>query len=337
MKVLLYFENPDLIRISGIGKAYEHQKKALTSQGISYTSDPYARDYDILHINTYGPGSKAMIRRAFGMGKKVICHAHSTEEDFRGSFIGSDLAAPFFKRHLVSLYRRADALVTPTPYAASLIRSYGLSNPVYTVSNGVDLMRFKESSGKRLRFRARYGIGEDEKVVIGVGLPIERKGIDDFIEAAVRLPEYRFIWFGGITPFLIPAKIRRLLKDPPGNLILPGYVSGDILEGAFLDADCFFFPSREETEGIAVLEALAAGQNVIVRDIPVYKGWLEDGVSCRKAADMDGFIELIRKNVTCPDRRIADRGRRVAAERSLERTGSRLKKVYEKVLEECAG
>ena len=34
----------------------------------------------------------------------------------------------------------------------------------------------------------------------------------------------------------------------------------------------FFFPSREETEGIVVLEALASHQHVVLRDIPVYHG-----------------------------------------------------------------
>ena len=34
----------------------------------------------------------------------------------------------------------------------------------------------------------------------------------------------------------------------------------------------FSFPSREETEGIVVLEALASQQQVLVRDIPVYQG-----------------------------------------------------------------
>ena len=35
-----------------------------------------------------------------------------------------------------------------------------------------------------------------------------------------------------------------------------------------------------KTEGIVVLEALASKQNVLVRDIPVYNGWLEDSKNC---------------------------------------------------------
>ena len=59
-------------------------------------------------------------------------------------------------------------------------------------------------------------------------------------------------------------------------------------------ADAFFFPSREETEGIVVLEALASHQDVVVRDIPVYKGWL-DTTSASLATDVDGFVAELEK------------------------------------------
>lgn len=40
MKVLLYFESQKLLAKSGIGRALDHQKRALTAMGIDYTLDP---------------------------------------------------------------------------------------------------------------------------------------------------------------------------------------------------------------------------------------------------------------------------------------------------------
>lgn len=37
------------------------------------------------------------------------------------------------------------------------------------------------------------------------------------------------------------SKIKKLLKELPKNLILPGYVSGDIIKGAYGRADVFSF------------------------------------------------------------------------------------------------
>jgi len=39
MKVALYFESEKLIQTSGIGRAFYHQKMALESAGVEYTTD----------------------------------------------------------------------------------------------------------------------------------------------------------------------------------------------------------------------------------------------------------------------------------------------------------
>jgi 1,2-diacylglycerol-3-alpha-glucose alpha-1,2-glucosyltransferase len=99
MKILLYLEAEKFLRKSGIGRAIYHQKRALDIAGIDYTTNPH-EDFDIAHINTYGIKSIMLLFRAKRMGKKVVYHGHSTKEDFRNSFIGSNLLAPFVKKYL---------------------------------------------------------------------------------------------------------------------------------------------------------------------------------------------------------------------------------------------
>lgn len=333
MKVLLYFEGEFALAKSGIGRALEHQKRALTEMGITYTTDPACTDYDILHINTYGINSKAMIKKARKMGKKVIYHAHSTEEDFRNSFIGSNQVSPLVKKYLVSLYNKADYLITPTPYSKSLLEDYGIKLPIRAISNGIDLDKYVKDPRKEELFKDYFHIKEDEKVIICVGLYFERKGITDFIQLAERLPDYRFIWFGHTPLLSIPAHVRKLVvEDHPANVEFPGYIKGQVIEGAFSACDLFFFPSYEETEGIVVLEALASRQRVLVRDIPVYDNWLEDGVHCYKGSTNQEFYELIQGIIqgTLPD--TSQRAFEVAAQRSIVEVGKALKEVYEEVL-----
>ena len=158
MKILLYFEGENLIKVSGIGRAFEHQKRALASQGIEYTTDPWDNDYDILHINTYGANSESIIRHARGEGKKVIYHAHSTEEDFRDSFFLSNQIAPLYRTWLINLYNKADAIITPTPYSKSLLENYGITLPIYPVSNGIDPERYKKDQEKIKAFRKYFSL-----------------------------------------------------------------------------------------------------------------------------------------------------------------------------------
>lgn len=331
MKVCLYFESENLIQTSGIGRAFQHQKAALTSAGIEYTTDPFD-DYDILHINTYGMNSENVINNARRKGRKVIYHAHSTEEDFRNSFVLSNMIAPIFKNIITNLYGKADALITPTPYSKSILEGYGLDLPIYPVSNGIELENYEYDEQKVRAFRKYFSIKEDDKVVIGVGLPFARKGIQDFVEVARALPDYKFIWFGEINPMLVPKKINDIIADHPYNMILPGYVKGPIIQGAYSDANCFFFPSYEETEGIVVLEALAAKQNVLVRDIGVFDPWLVDGVNCYKGHNNEEFKEIIVDLLEGKKKSLVDEGYKTASTRNIEAIGQRLKHVYEVVL-----
>jgi len=330
MKVCIYFEAEKLIQTSGIGRAQAHQKKALELVGIPYTTDPN-EPYDILHINTYVFNAANEINKAHAAGKPVIFHAHSTEEDFKNSFILSNQLAPLFKIHLINMYSMAELLITPTPYAKGLIENYGINKPIIPVSNGIDIPRYARNEEKVKAFRKYFSLKPDQKVVMGVGFYFERKGIVDFVETARRMPELTFIWFGYTAKIALKIAVRQALDDLPPNVILPGYVRGPIIEGAFSDADAFLFPSFEETEGIVVLEALASKCPVVVRDIGAFIPWLVSEKNCLKANDVDGFVKAL-KRVTSGQIDTTIEGFKTAQERDLPEIGKQLKAVYEKVL-----
>ena len=95
MKVLLYTEGEKLFSKSGLGKAIKHQMKALEYAGVDYTTST-SDDYDIIHINYYGPNSYVLAKLARRKGKKIVYHAHSTEEDFKNGFIFSSKPSTSF-------------------------------------------------------------------------------------------------------------------------------------------------------------------------------------------------------------------------------------------------
>ncbi|GFG42544.1 putative sugar transferase [Streptococcus canis] len=331
MKVLLYLEAENYLRKSGIGRAIRHQAKALSLVGQDFTTDP-SDHYDLVHLNTYGLKSWFLMAKAQKAGKKVIMHGHSTEEDFRNSFILSNLLSPLFKKYLCQFYNKADAIITPTRYSKSLIEHYGVKTPIFAVSNGIDLDQYGANPEKEAAFRRYFDIKEGEKVVMGAGLFFLRKGIDDFVKVAQAMPDVRFIWFGETNKWVIPAQVRRLVNgNHPKNLIFPGYIKGEVYEGAMTGADAFFFPSREETEGIVVLEALASRQHLVLRDIPVYYGWVDQD-SAELATDLAGFIQALTK-VLAGDSNKIDAGYKVAQSRRLETVGQALVDVYKKVME----
>ncbi len=291
-------------------------------------ADRWTADTGAVHINTVLPDSVAVALAARLRGRKVVWYGHSTMEDFRRSFRGSDLLAPLFRRWITFCYGLGDVVLTPTDYAKNLLEGYGLKRPVYSISNGVDTRFFRPDPALRQSFRRRYGLREGERAVVSVGHTIARKGLLDFLELARRLPEVRFLWFGWTDPRLLPADIRASIKAAPANVAFPGFVDRERLREAYCGADAFAFLSHEETEGIVVLEALACGVPTVVRDIPVYGGWLESGKNIYKASNLDEFQRTVVGILdgALPD--LTRAGRELAETRSLEAVGRRLREIY---------
>ena len=210
MKVLLYTEGEKMSEKSGLGKAIKHQMKALKDNNIEFTKDVHD-DYDIIHLNWYGPRSYHLAKKARREGKKVVYHAHSTEEDYKNGFIFAKATSKAFKKWLIKCYSLGDVIITPTPYSKRLLEGYGITKPIYALSNGIELNLFKKDKKAGEVFRKRYGYTKDDKVIIGIGLYIERKGIVDFVELAKRMPDYKFIWFGFSPLRLLLKKLEMLL------------------------------------------------------------------------------------------------------------------------------
>ena len=331
MKVFLYKGKIDIEK-SGVGKAVKHQEKALSLAKVPYTLNE-KDDWDIIHVNTIFPTSLVMINKAKAKGKKVIIHAHSTEEDIKNSFLFSNMTAPVLKQWLKILYNQADLLLTPTPYSKKILESYGIDKEIIPISNGIDLDFWQKDAEAGKEFRKKYGFKDSDKVIISVGLQIERKGILEFLELAKRMPEYKFVWFGDTPAALKTPKISEAIKHKTNNVYFPGYVDSKELKGAYNGCDLYIFPTKEETEGIVLLEALATKTKTIISDIPIYDSWFLDGVNIYKAKNVDDFEIKIKKiiNKELPD--LTEEGYKVAEERSIKNIGRKLKKIYEKVLE----
>ena len=292
--------------------------KALESANVEYTTN-LKDDYDIIHINFYGPRSYHLAKKAHRKGKKVVYHAHSTEEDFRSGFIFCKQLAPLFKRWLIKCYSLGDVIVTPTPYSKRLLEGYGIKKKIYAISNGIELDLFKKDEAAGERFRKEYNYKKEDKVIIGIGLYITRKGIVDFVELAKRMPEYKFIWFGYSPLAAATEDVRKAVNTKLDNLVFAGYVKQQVIKDAMNGCDVYLFPTYEETEGIPIIEACACKTTAVIRDIPIFEEMLEDGKNVYKAKTVDEFEKKIRGVITGNLPKVGERAYKVAEERDIKK------------------
>lgn len=330
MRVCLYKGALKAVEKSGVGQAVFHQQEMLESVGIPVTSH-LCGDTDVVHFNTVFPDSLLMSVIAKIFGKKIIYYGHSTMEDFRNSFKGSNRLAPLFRKWIKLCYGMGDVIVTPTDYSKKLLEGYGIQKPVVAMSNGVDTDFFRKDEKRREAFRQKYHLTAEDKAVVSVGHYIERKGILEYIHLAEELPDVKFFWFGYTNLNIVPDKIKEAVLTAPDNVIFPGYVEREELREAYSGCDLFAFMSHEETEGIVVLEALADEIPVLVRDIPVYDGWLEHEKNVYKAATDSQFSILARKMLAHEVPDLTAEGRETAKQRSIPEMGRRMCMLYQKL------
>ncbi|MFA6094529.1 MAG: glycosyltransferase family 4 protein [Candidatus Paceibacterota bacterium] len=330
MKVCLYLEffhfwKGILFKKIGTGllTSYKNQKRILEHLNIAYT-EKWDNSCDILQINTPWLKSVYLMKKAHRQGVKVVVWSHVTVEDAMQVFRFMPHIAPLFKKYLIYAYGLADIVFCPSEYTKSLLIAYGI-NPkkLHVQSNAVDIKKYFADEVLRCDGREKYKLNT---ITVGtVGLVIPRKGIDSFLKVARALPSSQFLWFGKIySGFLV----KTLPKILPPNVQFTGFI--DNIFECYNSLDIFIFPSYEENQGMAILEAAAVGLPIVVRDIPVYQGWLVHGKNCLKAKTDEEFVLYVRQLVENVKLRedLGVQALQLAQSESIEVLAVKLKGVY---------
>lgn len=331
MRISHYFEWEGLIT-GGHTESVRNQRKILDLHGIEYTTQPDL-GADLLHLNNMGPKSIYYARKARASEIPVVIHTHQTAEDFRESFAFSNLLARPLRPYLGYAYSLGDHLICPSEHNRETLEAYS-DAPKTVISNGFDHTKLDGFERLRDEYLRRYAL--DPPVVFAVGHVLKRKGVRAFIETARAMPDLDFAWFGYINPLgdglagrLLQARdVRRMIENSPDNCTFTGYI--DDIRGAYAAGDIFFFPTKNENEGIALLEAMACKKPIVVRDIPTFD-WLEQGTHCLKST-ADFADEITR--LTDPELRdrLGEAAERKSREFRIENVGDDLVAVYELLL-----
>ena len=297
--------------------------------GIEYTTEP-TLDADVFHTNLLGPRSVYYARRATDRDVPVVVNTHVTAEDFGESFRFTNKLARPLRLYLEWGYGLADALVCPSAYNQRIIGSY-TELPTTVISNGVDHEKLAGFESLETTYRDRYDL--TEPTVFAVGHVIKRKGLKTFVQTASRMSGMDFVWFGPLDLFLKGKETTKIINNAPVNCTFTGYIED--IRGAYAAGDIFYFPTNEENEGIALLEAMATGKPVLIRDIEPFQ-WLNDGEECIKVEANEGVNAFVEALNRLTDPLLRDQIGSKAAARSeafsLESLADQYRSLYKEVI-----
>jgi 1,2-diacylglycerol-3-alpha-glucose alpha-1,2-galactosyltransferase len=246
---------------------------------------------DITHIHTVGPFAWYKLISS----KNTVVSAHVIPGSFEGSLVLTSYWLGSAKQYLSYFYNKADLVLAVAPKVKEELVKMGVTSPIEVFPNPIDLKTFKKDEVARKAVRERYGFIEEDFVVLDVGQVQTRKGVGDFLLAAEKLPEIKFVWIGG-KPFGKLTKIEKELEEkiasPPKNVLFAGQHKVEEMPDLYNLADCFFSPSYQENAPMAVIEAACVRLPLVLRDLSEYRSLYKEGYI---AGGEENFAENIKR------------------------------------------
>lgn len=253
---------------------------------------------DVFHSHTYGPYYFWKGRNYKG---RRVYTVHVIPDSIKGSLPMWKYLYPFVKWYFKKVYSYADVCIAISPMVEEAIKKLGVTTEIERISNPVLIDRWKRTDEKRTKGREMLGLSVNDFLVLGVGQLEHRKGVEDFIEIAARIPDARFVWVGGRPFGMMTEGIRKLNKkiaNASANIKFIGIQDLKNMPFIYAAGDLLLFTSYQENCPLTPLEAAASGMPVVYRDIREYQLLYENVYL--KAKNSGEFIELAKRLMKDP-------------------------------------
>jgi len=227
-----------------------------------------ARDCDLIHIQTPFIAHYAGLKAARTLGLPVVATYHTLFEAYL-EYYAPFLPAGWLQAQARSFSRRQcnalDAVIVPSSAMQQRLAAYEVSVPLHVLPTGIPTAQF--ASGDGAAFRYRHGILSNRPVALFVGRVAHEKNIGFLLEALVHARRLRpdiLLVVAGEGPAMDDLKEQVKTLGLREAVQFIGYLDRrQELPDCYAAADVFVFASRTETQGLVLLEAMAAGLPVI--------------------------------------------------------------------------
>jgi glycogen(starch) synthase len=224
-------------------------------------------DFDLIHIHDWlvapaGIGFKHLLN------KPLVCTMHSTEHG-RSSLHGPD-SYMIDGMEWWACYEPARVIVTSNSMKGEVCGHFHVpGEKVDVIPNAIEVEKYAIGVD-RWEVRRRFGVGDNEKLVLYVGRLMPQKGIEYLIRAIPRIswrfPEAKFVivgegWMRSHLEWLANQSGQRW------RINFTGFISDNDLVALTKSADVMVVPSVYEPFGIVALEGMAAGVPVVASQV----------------------------------------------------------------------
>jgi glycosyltransferase involved in cell wall biosynthesis len=226
------------------------------------------RPFDVVHVQTPFIAHYAGVGFARRRGLPCVETYHTFFEEYLHHYVR--LLPPASTRWLARSFTRrqaraVDRLIVPSRAMRDRLREYGVQTPMQILPTGLTPTDFNIPDPAA--FAERHGIDRRRPVMVHVGRIAHEKNVYFLFDVLARvrrqLPDVLMV-VAGEGPALEGLRRRVEELGLQHNVRFLGYLSRDgSLQACYASGDVFVFASKTETQGLVLLESMAAGVPVV--------------------------------------------------------------------------
>lgn len=300
-----YEEDEKVIRIPGIPVGiYDYRLTGIYP--VKIVNKIRKWHLDVIHSQTeFGVGTFArIIAKQFHI--PLVHTYHTMYEDYvhyitKGYFVGTSKK---IVEYLTLFYcdKTISELIVPTEKTKELFKEkYKVNRNVYVIPTGIEIEKFYLENNKNLNIlekRNSLGIAKNDFVILFVGRIGTEKNIDlllNGMDKLIKLSKKIKLLIIGDGPDMGYYKEYVYKRKLGKNVIFTGKVPWDSISEYYLIADIFATASVTETQGLTVIEAMAAGLPVVCINDESFTGTIMNNVDGIIFNNLEEYIEAITK------------------------------------------
>lgn len=301
---------------------------------------------DVIHSHTeFGVGTFArIIAKQYDI--PLVHTYHTMYEDYvhyitKGYFDG---ASKKIVEYLTNFYcdQTASELIVPTKKTYDLFKEkYRYERNVHIIPTGIEIDRFYNENFKNNEvddLRKEYNIKKDDFVVLFVGRLGTEKSVDVLIEGhadlAKKNPNLKLVIIGDGPDGDMFKNLAKKLKVED-SVIFTGKVPWERIPLYYQMATVFATASTTETQGLTVIEAMAASKPIVAVDDESFKIIVVDDLNGKLFKNKKEYRKILESLIKDPKKvkYMGTQARNSAEPYSSKYFAERVLSVYEKAIE----
>ncbi|GGY69042.1 glycosyltransferase family 4 protein [Marinobacter zhanjiangensis] len=215
---------------------------------------------DLVYVATQGPLGVTAVTVARKLGIPVCSGFHTNFHSYSRHYHAAFLER-LLQRYGRWFHNRTALTLVPTRRMAARVHAMGI-HPVGLWSRGVDCQRFSPHKRDQ-QLRTDWGLQPQDRAVLYVGRLASEKNLQLAVSCFERIralhPRARFVLVGD-------GPQRKRLQQKHPDYVFCGVHKGEALARHYASGDLFLFPSKTDTFGNVVTEAMASGLAVVAFD-----------------------------------------------------------------------